>query len=129
MPDPFVERSKVYEPGTKYHRSRLVNRNGQVQTQADYTGTVEVRVFDLNSDDADTAVYSNTAVTIASVITNTLQSWDADAVGWNFEHGVTSNNLVWEGGHTFRVEYVFKHTSEGNHTALFEDLVEPSIGS
>jgi hypothetical protein len=129
MPEPRIFRDRVYEAGTKYHRGRLVDRDGDIQVQGDYTGTVTLKVFDLASDDADTAVYSNTAITVASVVTNTLQTWDTDSTGWNFEHGVTSNNLTWEGGHTYRVCYFLTNTSEGVHSLMFEDTVEPSLGA
>ena len=128
MPEPRVWRNRVSESGTKFHRIRLVDRDNNIQVQGNYTGTVTVKVFDLNSDDADTAVYSNTAITVASVVTNTLQDWEADATGWNFQHGLTSNNLAWEGGHTYRVCYFLKHTSEGVHATAFEDLVDPLLG-
>lgn len=129
--EPRVWRNKVYERGTKYYRARLVNRDNDIQVQADYTGTVTVKVFDTHSDDADTVVYSNGAITIASVITNTLQSWEADSTGWNFEYGISSNawTNAWEGGHTFRVEAYLNHTSEGVHTILWESVPEPSLGA
>lgn len=129
MADVRIWRNKVPETGTKYFRARLVDRNGNVMVQANYSGTVTVKVFDKHSDDADTAVYSNTALVLASVLTNTLQTWEADATGWNFEHGLTSNNVAWEGGHTYRVEYFLVHTSEGVHSVLFEAVPEGAIGA
>jgi hypothetical protein len=129
MPEPRIWRDKVYEGGTKFHRARLVDRDGTVQTQGDYTGTVTVKVFDLHSDDADTAVYSNTAIALSSVVTNTLQLPWVDNTGWNFENGVTSNQVNWEGGHTYRICYFLTHASEGVASIMYENLVEPSLGA
>ena len=129
MPEPRVWRDKISESGTWYNRARIVDKDGDVQVVSDFTGTVTIKVFDLNSDDADTAVYSNTAITVASVITNTLQTWDVDTTGWNFQYGVTSNVFTREGGHTYRVCYFLTHTSEGVRTLQFEMLVEPALGA
>lgn len=127
--EPRVWRNKVYESGTKYYRARLVNRDNDIQVQSDYTGLVSVRVWD--KEDATTALYSNVAITIVSTVTNTLQPWEADSTGWNFEYGITSNawTNAWEGGHTFRIEAQLKNVLEGVHTVLWESTVEPSLGA
>lgn len=129
MPDPRIWRDRVSERGTVWHRARLVNRNGAVQVQGDYSGSVTLKVYDLNSDDADTAVYSNTAITVASVVTNNLQTWEVDGTGYNFERGVTTNLVDREGGHTYRFCYFLNHTSEGVHSIVFENEVLPMLGA
>lgn len=132
MPAPIVYRDRVYESGTKWHRARLVDRNRNILLQADFTGSGTVQVYDLAASNADAAIYSNSSLTIASIIFNSLQEWEVDDEGYNFESAVTSNNVTWEGGHTYRTCYTLKRavsSSEGNLKIIFENLVEPELAT
>lgn len=125
-PEPRVWRDRIRETGTAWHRARLVDRNRNVLTQSDFTGSVTKRVFDLSSDDADTAIASNTS-NISAVIFNALQSWEDDARGYNLEMPTTSNQVGgWNGAHTYRVEISLTRVAasgDGVMTEVFE--IEP----
>lgn len=109
---PRVWSSEHFEAGSKYPRARVVDRDGNVLVQADFSGSAVVRVYDLGSTTPSTAIFSNT-VAISSVIFNTLQTWDVDDEGYNFQTTITSNNVAWEGGHVYRVSSLLPHTSQG----------------
>jgi len=104
--------SEHFEAGTKYPAARAVDRDLTVITQSDLSGSVIVRVYDLSSATPSTVVFSNT-VSVASVVFNSLQPWDVDDDGFNFRTAITSNNVSWEGGHTYRVSSLLPHTSQG----------------
>lgn len=119
MPAPRIFRDNVWESGTKYNRARIVDRNGNVLVQGDFTGSVVLRVYDMAAADVDSAIYSNTT-TIASNVYNSLQTWDVDGEGYNFEHAITSNQVAMDGEHTYRACYQLTHTSEGVYTLVYE---------
>lgn len=127
-PEPRVWRDKVQEVGTKYHRARLTTRNRTVITQADLTGVVLRKVYDLHSTDADTAIFVGSN-TIASTVFNSLQPWEDDADGYNLEVPTTSNEVGgWTGGHTYRIEVYYTHSSEGLKNVTFEITPAPLLG-
>ena len=129
MPEPRIWRDKVSEIGSKYHRARLVDRNRTVLTQGDLTGTVQKKVYDLHSDDADTPIFQGSN-TIGSTVFNSLQAWDIDAQGYNLEYVTTSNEVGgWTGGHTYRVEIFYTHSSEGRKATVFEVTPDPLLGT
>jgi hypothetical protein len=128
-PDPRIFRDRVSEAGTKFHRARLVDKDRNVLDQSSFTGTVRKRVYDLHSTDIDTPVYQ-TSNTIASNVFSSLQTWDLDDVGYNFQGQITSNNVSWEGGHTYRICYYLTRTSgEGVMVVPFENVIEPLLGA
>ena len=127
-PDPRIFRDRVSEVGTKFHRARLVDKDRNVLDQSSFTGTVRKLVYDLHSTDIDTPVYQ-TSNTIASNVFSSLQTWDLDDVGYNFQGQITSNNVSWEGGHTYRICYYLTRTSgEGVMVVPFENVIEPLLG-
>jgi hypothetical protein len=119
MADPRVFLSETFEAGTKYPTARIVDRDGSVLVQGNFSGALLQRVYDLGSATPSTAILSNT-VAVASVITNSLASWDIDDVGFNFRTGITSNQVAWEGGHTYRICYLAPHTSQGYIPVVFD---------
>ena len=125
--EPRIFRNKVRESGTLFHRALLTDRNNNVMVQGNYTGSCLVQVFDLAGTNVDTAIYSNTR-TIASVVTNTLQTWDVNPTGYQLEVAVTSNSYTRNGGHTYRTCVYLTHASEGLHTTIFENNVETLFG-
>lgn len=112
MNSPRVWTSEHFEAGTKYPSARVVDKDGNVLVQADFSGSAVVRVYDLSSTTPSTVVYSNT-VAVSSVVYNALQTWDVDAEGFNFQTSITSNSVSWEGGHTYRVSSLLPHSSQG----------------
>jgi len=129
MPEPRIWGSKISQVGSKFHRARLTTRNRAVITQADLTGTIQKKVFDLHSVDADTAVFAGSN-TIASVVFNSMQPWEDDAAGYNLEVTTTSNEVGgWIGGHTYRVEIYYTHLTEGRCVVTFEVAAAPLLGA
>lgn len=109
---PRIWTSEHFEAGTKYPSARVVDKDGNVLVPADFSGSAVVRVYDLSSTTPSTVVYSNT-VAVSSVVYNTLQTWDVDAEGFNFQTSITSNSVSWEGGHTYRISSLLPHSSQG----------------
>ena len=112
--------SEAFEAGTKYPTARLVDRDGNVLVQGNLTGAILQRVYDLGSDTPETAILSNT-VSVASTVFNTLQDWDIDDIGFNFRAEITSNDVSWEGDHSYRICYLAPHTTQG-YIPLVYDL-------
>jgi hypothetical protein len=113
MPNaPRVWTSKAFEAGNKYPSARVVDRNGNVIVQADCGTNATVRVYDLGSLTPNTAVFSN-VVAVSSVVYDTLQTWDIDDDGFNFQTEIGSNDVEWEGGHTYRVSSLLPHLTQG----------------
>jgi hypothetical protein len=125
--EPRIFRNKTRESGTWYHRALLTDRNNNVLVQGDFTGSCLVQVFDLAATNVDTAIYSNVR-TVASVVTNTLQTWDVNPTGYQLEVAVTSNSYTRTGGHTYRTCVYLTHSAEGLHTTIFENNVETLFG-
>lgn len=129
--EPRVWRTKVAESGTRYHRARLVDRNNAVLDQSSFTGTILVKVYDLDAAVPDVAAYEGSN-TIATWVYNSLQTWEDDGIGYNFEGSVTSNQYAYSGGHTYRVCFYLRRSSpstEGELAVLFENVVEWQLGT
>jgi hypothetical protein len=122
---PRVWTSEHFEAGTKYPTARVVDRSGNVVVAGDFTGSAVIRVYDLGSTAPTTAIYSNT-VAIGTVIAS-LASWDIDSEGYNFQTSITSNNVAWEGGHTYRVSALLPHTSQGYLPVVFDLAIKPLL--
>ena len=116
---PRVFRSDVYESGGIRPRARLTDLADNVLTQADFTGTVSIAVYDISSATPTTAVLSTTR-TLSDVVFNSLQTWTKDAVGFNFGDLITSNEVTREGGHSYRISYLLNHVTDGKYPVLFE---------
>ena len=131
MPEPRIWRDRVSESGTRYFRARVVDRNRNVLVQTDFTGTVRKKVYDLHSEDIDDPVFEGSN-TISEVFFNSLQPWEQDERGYNFEGSVTSNNVAWEGGHSYRICFFLTRSvasGEGVITIVYENIVEALIGA
>lgn len=125
MSDVRIWTSEHFEAGTKYPTARVVDRDGNVVVSADFTGSAVIRVYDLSSATSATAIFSNT-VSIGSVIT-ALTAWDIDDEGFNFRTSITSNNVAWEGGHTYRVSALLPHTTQGYIPVVFDLKIVPLL--
>lgn len=121
-----IWRTSHFEAGTKYPTARVVDRKGNVVVTADFSGMGVLRVFDISSTTPTTAIYSNTAV-VSSFI-HALTTWDVDPDGENCQTEITSNNVAWEGGHTYRVSLLLPHQTQG-YIPVVWDLVIESLSS
>jgi hypothetical protein len=126
--NPRIFRNAVFESGSKFPRARLTDRNDDVLTQSSFGSSVTLNVYDLSSSTPTTAVFATTR-TMTNVVSNSLQTWTLDSDGYNFSDTITSNEVAWEGGHTFRVCYLLTHTTEGLFPVVFEVRCEPLIGA
>jgi len=126
--NPRIFRNAVFEAGSKFPRARLTDRNDDVLTQAAFGSSVTLNVYDLSSSTPSTAVLSTTR-TMTNVVSNSLSTWTLDTDGYNFSDTITSNEVAWEGGHTFRICYLLTHTTEGLFPVVFEVRCEPLIGA
>lgn len=124
--NPRVFRNAVWEAGTKFPRARLTDRNDDVVTQSSFTGTVALNVYDLSSSTPTTAVLSTTR-TVAGTVSNSLLGWTLDSDGYNFSDSITSNEVAWEGGHTYRISYLLTHSTEGLYPVVFDIRCEPLV--
>jgi hypothetical protein len=118
--------AEAFEAGTKFPRARVVDKDGGVVVTSNFAGSVQRRVYDLASATPEVAILSNTA-TIASVLTNTLASWDLDDIGSNLHDSVSSNDVAWEGGHTYRICYLLPHTTQGYIPVVYELKILPQL--
>jgi hypothetical protein len=124
--NPRVFRNAVWEAGSKFPRARLTDRNDDVVNQSSFTGSVQVRVYDLSSSTPTTALLDTTR-TIAATVSNSLQTWTLDSDGYNFSDTITSNEVAWEGGHTYRISYLLTHSTEGLYPVVFDVRCEPLL--
>lgn len=118
MNEPRVWTSQHFEAGTKYPTARVVDKSGNVVVAGDFSGSAVIRVYDLGSATPATVVYSNT-VAVGTVIT-ALTAWSIDDEGYNFQTSITSNNVAWEGNHTYRVSALLPHTIQGYIPVVFD---------
>lgn len=126
----FFFRKEMSESGTKYPTARVTNKDRTVTVRSDYTGSVNLKVYDLGSTTPTTAVFE-TNRTVAATFFNSLQTWAEDPQGYNFQDtaGVTSNDVSWNGGHTYRFCYRATHVTEGVHTIAFEGKPHSLFGA
>lgn len=122
---PRVYRSDVWEAGGKRPRARLTDVDDNVLVQADFSGTVALDVYDLSTATPTTPVFTTTRA-VSAVVFNSLQSWTKDAVGFNFGDLITSNEVAWEGGHSYRISYRLNHT-DGLYPVAFEARCLPLL--
>lgn len=88
--------------------------------------SLTLRVYDLSVSNTTTPVFSN-ARTVATVLTNVAQSWALDGTGYNFADNVLTNEVAYEGGHTYRWSYEGVRTDgTGSERLAFEARADPS---
>lgn len=117
-----IWRTSHFEAGTKYPTARVIDRDGNVVVPADFSGMAKIRVFDLSSETPTTIIFSNSLA--ASSVVHALTAWDIDPIGENFQTTITSNNVAWEGGHTYRVSALLPHTTQGYLPVVFDLVIE-----
>jgi len=126
--EPRVYKSVVWELGTIKPRARITDVDDNVLVQADFTGSVQLSVFDLSSSTPTTAAFTATR-TIAATVFNSLQDWTLDPDGYNLGDTITTNELAREGGHHYRIEYLLTHATDGLYPVVFEIRAEPLLSS
>lgn len=122
---PRVWTTHHFQAGTKYPTARVVDKDGNVVIAGDFSGSGIVRVYDLTSTTPSTVVFSNTVA--ASSLVHALTAWDVDDEGQNFQTTITSNNVSWAGGHTYRVSVLLPHTTQGYIPVVFDLVMDPLL--
>ena len=110
----------VIEDGGATFLARINGNTGVAITQS-LISSISVKVFDLDSDTPDTAVYS-ASVTVATSVFDTLQTdaiWTEDTDGYNFKHAMPASAFA-IGNHNYRIEYLFTPATGEVFWVLFE---------
>jgi len=105
----------VWEGVTPTFMARMQGSTGGNLVQASLS-SIACQVRDISLSSTAAPVFSSTALTIASVVFDTLQTdsrWTKDATGYNFRHTLGSSVLA-TGSHTYRAEYKFVEPSTGS---------------
>ncbi len=55
---------------------------------------------------------------------HSLAAWDVDDEGENFRTTITSNQVAWTGGHTYRVSCLLPHMTQGFIPVVFDLSIE-----
>lgn len=120
MPVPIIHHYTVIEDSGCSNMARVVGNDAAVITIATIS-TIKQHVFDLDATDP-TVDLSNTALTVANVVFDTLQTdarWTKDSTGYNFRDDV-DDTILSTGGNRYRFEYVFEPSSGAKFHVLFE---------
>jgi hypothetical protein len=108
--------------------ARIAGADGAAITQASLT-SITYGVF--NKADDSAIVAAGTALTIADVVFDTLQTddrWTVDSTGYNFRHDATAATFV-TGDVVHRFEYKFTPTSGEAWHVVFEVSTINLLGS
>ena len=124
MPAPNTWRGVVWELGAKRPTARVTDEDGNVLVQSDFEANVPLTVYDISSNNV---VLFSTNRAVGGVFFNSLQTWDEDSTGYNFQDTIGTNVVVLEGGKKVRVEYRPVHTTLGTIPIVFEWRVETMI--
>ena len=114
-----IEKAVVWEGSTPVLMARVVGSNNIAIKQADLNN-VDYRV-----DEAGTQIVDTTALTIADVIFDTLQTttsdaaWTRDNTGYNFRHQLAAADLP-DGDTTYLVQFRFKDAANLPSYVVFE---------
>lgn len=103
--------------------------DGILYQTSDFSGsTFGLTVYDLSVSNSHTAVLDTTR-SISSVLTNSPGSWSYDSTGKNFDDYVGTNEVAFEGGHSYQIEYVgTRLDGSGNQRLAFIARCEPGRG-
>ena len=107
----------AWEDGAVVLMRRIQNASGTNITQASLTGIT----YSVWEEGNATAIVTSTAVTVADVIFDTLQTpsiWTEDTTGYNFRHDVASTCMP-TGNRWYRFEYSFDPTSGQDFKVVF----------
>lgn len=92
--------------------------------------SVTLSVYDLQSSDPATAIYTSGSLTVSDVFKAALTVdgyWDGDTTGYNMFHRVVNALFETVGGHTYRFEYKVVTPNFGDLYFVFEKLCRPMM--
>lgn len=92
--------------------------------------SVTLNIYDLQSSDPSTAIYTSGSLTVSTVFKAALTLdgyWDQDTVGYNLFNRVVASTFEAVGGHTYRFEYKVVTPNFGDLYFKFEKFCRPMI--
>lgn len=92
--------------------------------------SVTLSVYDLQSTDPATAIYTSGAMTTSDVFKAALTLdgyWEQDSTGYNLFHRFTNALFETVGGHTYRFEYKVVTPNFGDLYFTFEKFCRPMM--
>jgi hypothetical protein len=107
--------SEIFEGKDIWTLARVTGADRVALLQAGVT-SIDLDVYDLTSETPETSIYTESSISVASTIFDTLQTggmWDDDDIGYNFSHRSGNSNFTQEGGHTYQFEYELTTSSWG----------------
>lgn len=131
------EKVRVYEAQTVLVRARVTSSEGVAYSHDGSGGAaqpkitqVTVKVFDMSGATPTTAVVTKTwteggspatsAVLLAQGASYLTAGWTKDATGYNMMFDLQPADVLWEGGHLYRVE-VLCNTTVSTSTLAFSE--------
>jgi hypothetical protein len=118
----YIPQARVLEGQEFYLVDRVYDPSGALLTSS-VLNNWDVAVFDLTSVSPETAVFelNAQAATNGVPVYDTLQTdgYSFDAGGYNFRHRVTTAQVDYEGGHSYRFEYQLHHSTQGMIPLVF----------
>lgn len=124
---PLVRRETVAGDTPWLVQELVVDRYGVPIVRADTTAWT-LTVFDLQQQES---VYRQTGAPNAAngTLYDTLQAWNLNNVGFNFEYTLRSDAFDRVGGHTYRVEFKFDmdDTLQGPLYARWDLTIDPVL--
>lgn len=123
-------RSEYWEGESWTTTALVVSVADSTALQQVEVSSIACTVYDVN--DLSTNVYTGAAPVVASVVFDTLQTnygWSYGD-GYNFRHAIdpTSSITGYQGGHGYKIEYVFTTASEGKYAVVHWVTVRPMGG-
>jgi hypothetical protein len=108
-------RSEVWQNETIRTRAQIVRDSDGAALGPSDALVWSLDVFDPDSADAQTAIYSlhNQAPSDILAYTYSTVGWDGDSPGWNMSHSCASDAYTRVGGHLNRYEYRIATVSDG----------------
>lgn len=111
----------IFEDGGATILARIVGWDGNNLTQASLTGITYV-IKNLNT---DTVVVASTALTVSTVIYDTLQTtaiWSEDSTGFNFKHHI-ADTVFSDGSTKYSIEYIFDPSAAGESNFVVQAIL------
>lgn len=119
-----IIKATIWEDSGCQIMARIVGNDAANIVQADIT-SITLDVYDQSS---DTQTVTDEALTVASVVFDTLQTdarWTVDATGYNFRHTAEAAKFP-TGGSRYRLEYNFNPAS-GENFIMVAEITAKSI--
>lgn len=108
--------AEVYEGTRPVFVARILDAQGVPVVSGDLSGVGTFTVY-RQSDETETAVYTDSAVATSSFNSSTALTvdgyWTADFRGYNFKYTVSVDNAFPEGGESYLCQFSFPTSSAG----------------